>query len=316
MAKRKPKPKNSGETAADAQAISQGENQQRIANLGAIGSSGNKSWTNLSPQEQAVAKDLANDLFGTRDLAKLSADQWSKITTVAQERYTTRSTAGQGDTTQQAEAALAANPFAKMGQALVGDQQNLLSAIEPYMSGAMGQQGAQSAENQALASLGIAPGSGASNWLSDQVSKANATDQPVEQALAAYGAAFGAGQGAVGQALGQMGSANALQTQTAPETEWLNALMQHVQTNLAYYGEIPTGAAASLPPSLLYYLQQAGAGQGSTGLEPLTAIKVPGQTGGAAATSAALSPLTNYGSQPGTTATPPALQPGTGSAPS
>ena len=169
------------------------------------------------------------------------------------------------------------DPWTVLGNSLVKELQQAQQPVEAAISGQDTASSQQSAVNQALAVAGVTPNSSASQWLNSNIAQANANDQPMAAAMNAYGQAYGAGEKGVESALGQMGQANQLAMNTAPEQTWLTDLASHIQSNLSYSGEIPTSAATSLPPALLYYLQQSGAGPGSTaGVTPVANIKIPG----------------------------------------
>jgi hypothetical protein len=181
-------------------------------------------------------------------------------------------------TEAQIEAQIAANPFNKLGQGLVTQLEQEQAPIEKAISGGDTASATQSAVGQALAASGVSPGSSAAQWLDSNIAQANANDSPMQAAMNAYGQAYGAGQQGVDQALSGMAGANALGVTTAPEQTWLQGLGTHLQSNLNYYGQIPTSTAENLPPALLYYLQQSGTGgAGGAGVTDLSNLAVPGQ---------------------------------------
>lgn len=195
-------------------------------------------------------------------------------------------------TQKQLQDMIAANPFNQLGQGLVADMKAQQAPVEAAISGQDTGTVVQNAENQALAVAGVTPGSSAAQWLDQNIAQANQNDQPMQKAMAAYGAQFEKGQQGVQNAIGQSGMANALNVTTAPEQTWLTDLAQHIQSNLSYYGQIPTGAAQNLPPALLYYLQQSGTGgSGGAGTEQLSQIGVKKPPGAAVPPAAA--PSTN-----------------------
>ncbi len=168
-----------------------------------------------------------------------------------------------------------ANPFAALAQGLASDMQAQQAPVEQAITGAQLPALTQSATTQALSEAGLSPGSSAGQWLNTNIAQANANDAPMQAAMNAYGAAYQTGQQGVDTALTNLGQANALGIQAAPETTWLNDLATHIQSNLAYSGEIPTADLATLPPALQYYLQQSG-GAGGTGETSLSSLVVPG----------------------------------------
>jgi hypothetical protein len=189
-----------------------------------------------------------------------------------------KATTPKPETAKEIETEIADNPFNKLGEGLTTQLKAAETPIESAIAGGLTAPAESSAATQALGALGLSPNSSASSWLNSEISQANANDSPMDAAMKAYGSAFDTSQGTVNSALTQMGTANALETTTAPEQEWLTALMSHIQSNLSYYGEAPTDALASLPPALLYYLQQSGAGGaiGGAGTSNVSELKVPG----------------------------------------
>ena len=168
-----------------------------------------------------------------------------------------------------------ANPFASLAAGLTSDMQAQQAPVEQAITGAQLPGLTQSATGQALSEAGLSPGSSAAQWLDSNIAQANANDAPMQAAMNAYGAAYQTGQQGVDTALSNLSQANALGIQAAPETTWLNDLATHIQSNLAYSGEIPTADLGTLPPALQYYLQQSG-GAGGTGETSLSTLAVPG----------------------------------------
>ena len=171
----------------------------------------------------------------------------------------------------------AAQTWNTYGEAITKDQQNLVQPVEEAISGALTKPAESSAASDAMAAIGLSPDSSAAKWLQSQISQANAIDTPMAQAMAAYGAAYETGQKGVDEALSAMGGANALDVQTAPEADWIQALASHITGNINYYGEITPALAASLPPALQWALQQSGAGgQAAAGTESVSSLKPAG----------------------------------------
>jgi hypothetical protein len=214
-------------------------------------------------------------------------------------------------TTTSAAATAPANPFEQLAQGLVSQLQAEQAPVEQAVSGADTAPATSNAVNQALADAGLSPGSSAGQWLNANVAQANQNDQPMAQAMQAYGQAYTQGQGKVDTALTQLGQSSDVGIQTAPEQTWLTDLASHIQSNLANYGQIPSGAAETLPPAILYYLQQSGTGGlgGGTGVKQLSQIAVPGEHTAASAVPSISS------AAPGSTITP-SLTDTAGAAPS
>ncbi len=192
-----------------------------------------------------------------------------------------------------------ANPFEQLAQGLVSQLQAEQAPVEQAVSGADTAPATSNAVNQALADAGLSPGSSAGQWLNANVAQANQNDQPMAQAMQAYGQAYTQGQGKVDTALTQLGQSSDLGVQSAPEQTWLTDLASHIQSNLAYYGQIPSGSAETLPPAILYYLQQSGTGgAGNSGTKQLSQLTVPGEHTAASAVPSISS------AAPGSTITP------------
>jgi hypothetical protein len=83
--------------------------------------------------------------------------------------------------------------------------------------------------------------------------------------MAQEGAQYAAEAGPISKAVMAYGQANALSDITAPEASWLNALASHVQSNLSYYGLVPTASLGSLSPSVATALKLSGGYGGSAG---------------------------------------------------
>ncbi len=242
---------------------------------------------------------VAENMFGSKSKAKPKDKGNGKKSSSSSDTLT------QGQIEQEIEQ----NPWNQLGQQLVSQLQAEQAPVTQALSGQLTQPATASAEQQALAATGVSPTSSASQWLQGEISQGNANDAPLQQAMAAYGQAYTQGQQGVDTALANLGTANALGVQTAPEQTWLTDLASHVQSNLAYYGQIPTSAAQNLPPALLYYLQQSGTGgAGGSGVEQLSGISVPGEKTPSSGIPSAVGPATGSGSS--------ALNPGTGAAPS
>lgn len=163
------------------------------------------------------------------------------------------------------------NLWNELGQQLVGDQTKLSGPVENAISGGLSAPVASGAATQALSDMGLSPKSSASDWLNSEISQAKSNDAPLEQAMKEYGADYSQGQSGVRSALAGMGQANAEAIDTAPEADWMTAIVQHAMSNVNYYGEITPSEASILPPSVLSALSgSGGGGQGAAGSIPIT----------------------------------------------
>jgi hypothetical protein len=201
---------------------------------------------------------------------------------------------------EQEQQLVATNDFAQLAKGLISDETAQEAPLQQAVSGQLTAPATSNAVATALAAAGLSPNSPAAQWLNANIAQAQAADQPMAQAMTAYGQATEQGNQQVNQALGNMGTAENLALQTAPEQTWLQSLAAHIQSNMNYYGTIPSWAVGSgstaLPPALQYYLQQTGTGQAS-GVTPLQNIQVPGAPKNTAAANA----LPTVGSVPGVT---------------
>ena len=189
-----------------------------------------------------------------------------------------KTAANGGDTLTEVENQLqAANVWNSLGQSLASQQESLDVPVEQAVSGALTEPATKEAEQTALNSIGLSPNDSAAKWLNSNIQQANKNDSPLQAAMNAYGAAYAQGQTGVDAALAQSGKANQLAVATAPEADWVNALTQHVLSNVNYYGEGPTSALASLPPALQYYLGQSGTAGNTEGQTSLVDLKPAGE---------------------------------------
>jgi hypothetical protein len=148
------------------------------------------------------------------------------------------------------EKQLANDPWSKLGQGLVAQDQAIEANVMPYVSGQETAPAVAQAANQALSSLGISPNSGAAQWLSGQLGQGAAAAAPLQGAMQTYGNAYAAGNAGVDMALGNLGQANALNIATAPEQAWLGVLQNAIQYNLMPYGSHQLPAGTALPPAI------------------------------------------------------------------
>ena len=101
-------------------------------------------------------------------------------------------------------------------------------------------------------------------------------DAPVTQAMAGYGAAQEKFLPSVLSALNAMGQGEELGVATATGNAWLNALISHVSSNLAYYGVVPSAAVSAIPSPVAEALTAAGGPAGGTGVASLTTLTTKG----------------------------------------
>lgn len=239
----------------------------------------------LSPTEGATADDIGKALFGkdfdissgTPGSVGTTKKQWDEIQAQAGINASKDSTSSKketGPTAAEIEKEIAANPFAQMGQGLVKGLEAQEAPVEQAVSGALTQPATQSALQTAFAAAGLSPTSAAGQLVESNIAQGEKNEQPLQQAMAAYGTAFDSGQKTVDQALTNLGQANALGVATAPEQQWLTGLQSHIQEALSYYGTVPGSALETLPPALQYYLQQSG-NQGAAGTVPISSITFP-----------------------------------------
>ena len=241
---------------------------------------------------EKVLGDYPGDPGGSAPSAKAGAKTKSKKKAAAKTDSAAKSDENQIST---------ANDFSQMLKGLMQDQSNLTTPLANLASGQQTAPGTTDAVSTALAAAGLSPNSPAAQWLNANITQAQAADAPMASAMTAYQNAYNTGQGGVNTALQNMGSAENLAAQTAPEQNWLQALATHIQSNLNYYGTIPSQFVGSgpnaLPPALQYYLQQTGTGQGAPGTTNLSNVLVPGAPKNTAAANA----LPTVGSVPGVT---------------
>lgn len=222
-------------------------------------------------QWQGSARGALQDVTGVHDSdSSASAEADPKAKPKAKKKAAKET----GPTAAEIEKEIAANPFAQMGQGLVKGLEAQEAPVEQAVSGALTQPATQSALQTAFAAAGLSPTSAAGQLVESNIAQGEKNEQPLQQAMAAYGTAFDSGQKTVDQALTNLGQANALGVATAPEQQWLTGLQSHIQEQLAYQGYAPNSTLASMPPALLYYLQQSGT-PGATGTTPLTDITLP-----------------------------------------
>src|SRR5271167_808247 len=181
-----------GMTPADRAAVAAANHQQRTDNLTALASlATTKPWNSYSPQEQAVASQLAQQMFGVKDISQLSKEQWTQLGAVAGERA--------GGAADQPETATDA--WAVLSQGLANQLGTIQGDIAQEMSPQTLAAGDTAAQNQALAETGTAPGSAAANWLTANQAEATKMDQPMIDAMQAYSTAAGQGTAAINQAI-------------------------------------------------------------------------------------------------------------------
>jgi hypothetical protein len=249
--------------------IGAAEAAQRLNNLRVL-ASGKFNPKTLSPQERAVARDLAKGMGFGNDLSKLSSDQWGRIVADAQVRGDELAVKQGAGTGTQAQAQM--NPQEALSMGLVQDFARLQAPLSGAMSGALTAPGNQQAQNQALSALGLSAGSPGAQWLQGQINQGVKNDAPLNAAMQAYTTAYGQGLEGVDQAILGLGAANAAAIQSAPYQDFLQAVPQHLLSNWLYSGQAPSWAS-SLPPWLQQIMSNAVGG--STTASPA----VPGAQG-------------------------------------
>ena len=266
------KPAPSVQNLSDAQ-IAKGLSEVKQSGIGLS----NLSIAGATPKQTQEAKAALEAGYSSKDVAK---DIFPKAAPKKQETQAQK----QSDATKAYEQQIQQvqnNPWTQMANSLANEAQSVFQQINPAASGSTGAQAQTDAANQALSSLGLSSGSSAGQWLKSQTQAAQATAAPVNAAMQAEGAQYAAEQGPITKAIQNWGEANAIQTMTAPESSWLNALASHVTSNLSYYGVVPTAALPSLSPDVAQALQASGGYGGTTGAGtvPIQNI-VPSGTGG------------------------------------
>jgi hypothetical protein len=201
------------------------------------------------------------------------------------------------------------SPWTKLSNALTQQYAQTEVPVAAAVSGSQIPQAQESAAGTALASLGLSPGSSAGQWLQAQTGAAQAQTAPVAQAMAQEGAQYQAEAGPISQAIMAYGQANALSDITAPEASWLNALASHVQSNLSYYGLIPTASLPSLAPGVAQALKLSGgyggaAGAGTTPLQNVVANQYGGSKPAVPGAGTLGTGTSGAGSVPGATSYP------------
>jgi hypothetical protein len=190
------------------------------------------------------------------------------------------------------------SPWTQLSNALTKQYAQAETPTAALVSGSEGNTAEAGAANQALASLGLSSSSPAGSWLSAQTQAAEATAAPVSQAMAQEGAQYAAEAKPIESALAAGGQGNALETETAPEASWLQALASHVQSNLSYYGLVPTASLPSLTPGVSEALKLSGGygGSAGSGTTPIQNVVADAATGGTKAKPTAGGALASAGS--------------------
>lgn len=207
------------------------------------------------------------------DLISAVKDKLKPSKSAPAKKAAASSTSADNPTLKELEQQISAgNLWNQLGQQLVGQQEALDKPVEESISGALTAPAESTAAAQALSSMGLAPNSKASSWLKDQISQANTADKPLQNAMNLETKEYEQGQSGISSALGSMGQANALEISTAPQADWLTSLVQHIMSNVNYYGQYGSAAqAASVTPAIQAALAQSGGGgQGVSGSIPIT----------------------------------------------
>lgn len=238
---------------------------------------------------------LGTELFGTAE------DIWNKlapgvhdptVTAAKKKKEQKKAAAPSGPTAAQRQAyAIASSPWTQASQTLASGLNTDINALSGLASGSALGAIDQNTNAMAGALTGTPQSSGAGQWLAAQSAAANAATAPVAAAMQGQENAFTTGENPFSQALLNMGQANALAVETAPQAGWYNAVQSHILSNANYYGSVPAAAKSVFQndPALAQAMVQSGgygAGGTGTGLIPITSL-APGGGGSNALTSAA-----------------------------
>jgi len=245
--------------------------QSRVANLRALSGMKTIDQGSLSPQENATVDEIGKQLYG-KDWTG-SADQLAEVKREATWREGHRpgepSTGG-----GTSKAATTVNPWDLIASGLTNQDLAIEKNLDPVLAGQVTPMATAEAGGQALGHLGLAPNSSAAQWLNSNLAAGQAQAAPLEQAMGNYEKAYQTGATGVDAALGNYGAANAAAITTAPEQNWLNTLVSHIQSNAIYGGTLPTGV--QLTPALRAAYNAAGfnlpASAGTTGTPKLPAL--------------------------------------------
>ena len=146
-------------------------------------------------------------------------------TTAPKKKAPAKAAAPSGPTALQAQQyAIANSPWTQASQALAGSLNTDLQALSGLASGTALGAVDQNTDKMAGALTGTPTTSGAGQWLAAQSAAANAATAPVAAAMQGEQNAFTTGESPFAQALLNMGNANALAVETAPQAGWYNAL--------------------------------------------------------------------------------------------
>ncbi len=245
--------------------------QSREANLRALSGMKTLDQGTLSPQENAVVDQLGKQLYGKQWSG--APDQLAEVQREAEWREKHRPDSGTQAGSEKAAAA-PPNPWEEIAQGLVNQDTAIEKQLDPVLAGQTTPLATTEASNQALSSLGLSPNSSAAQWLNQNLAQGQAQAQPLQNAMQGYANAYQAGATGVDQALQNYGAANAAAITTAPEQNWLNTLVSHIQSNAIYGGTLPTGV--QLTPALKSAYNAAGfnlpasAGTTAGALPPVT----------------------------------------------
>jgi hypothetical protein len=247
-------------------------------NLGNIGTVAGflDPFTEPAELTAALGKTIAGDVTDSASGAtvQLSHPKQDKAE-IAKAQAKQQAAAQQKALKQELEEA-ASSPWTTAANALSQSFQADLQAVQPDISGAAIPAAQTSAASGAAADLGLSSMSPGAQWLAQGASDAQAQTQGVAGAMNAESQAYANAAGPISKAITQWGLDNAIQSMTAGQGAFLNALASHVNSNVSYYGGI---APAQVPeikemPAIVQAFQEAGGGTSGSGLTPLTAVKV------------------------------------------
>lgn len=248
-----------GSVADSQQAQASQPDTERENNLRVLSGLTGPMVAGLSPQERYVLNQIVGQQLNIAP--KGPGGTWSdaQLQQIRQQASQDLTNHLDAQTAQQLQQQIQNSPWSQISQALVGQLQQLAAPVEQAVSGAEVPQAESAAMATALAAAGPQAAATEGGWAAGQAAQGqeNNVSSGLTAALQSYGQAYQTGVNTVGQAIGNLGAANALAVGTAPESAWLQAASQ---PGAVTYKESP--ATASLPPAIQWALQQAGWGYG------------------------------------------------------
>jgi hypothetical protein len=234
-----------------------------------------KGWQGLTQAKGTRGLEkLWDSLGGAKKVSKPSDPSAKSTETAAQKQAAAEQK--QAAALKQQLTEVASSPWTTAANALSQSFQADLQAVQPDISGAAIPAAQTSAASGAAADLGLSSMSPGAAWLAQGASDAQAQTQGVAGAMNAEGQAYANAAGPISKAITQWGQDNAIQSMTAAQGVFANALASHVQSNISYYGGIAPAQVAEIKemPAIVEAFQQSGGGTSGSGLTPLTSIKV------------------------------------------